>query len=135
MLYRYEVDTAKENLLDVTPLMEQAVAQSGVQNGMCLAFCPHEDAGLALLEKNTDTVVDFLSDLDRLMPQRANTAHPDGGQAYAAACKSALLGVSRGVAVSGAALQLAANTAVYLCEYQGAQRRTLYVKVYSGGDI
>jgi hypothetical protein len=58
------------------PEVRQAVKDSGVQSGLCLVFCPHTTAGLALNSYlDPATAKDIRHELDRLVPTRVDFAH------------------------------------------------------------
>jgi len=40
----------KEELLDVTPVIKDAVNSSGINNGLCIVFVPHTTAGITINE-------------------------------------------------------------------------------------
>ena len=61
MLYRYTLDTPTEDFCPITAQVQGAVAESGVQDGICLVYCPHTTAGITINENaDPDVVTDLL---------------------------------------------------------------------------
>ena len=56
-------------LLEVTPLVEKALAASGLTEGAVLVYCPHTTAGVTVNENADPTVRrDIAMALERLVP-------------------------------------------------------------------
>ncbi|RLC99466.1 MAG: YjbQ family protein [Chloroflexi bacterium] len=116
---------------DITAQVQAVVDRSGVQDGVCLVFCPHTTAGLTLNE-NWDPAVqhDIGVGLDVISPQRAEYRHGEGNSP--AHLKSSLLGASQMVLIVGGKLMLGTWQGIYLAEFDGPRRRKVLVKVMAG---
>jgi len=115
----------------ITAQVQAVVDRSGVQDGVCLVFCPHTTAGLTLNE-NWDPAVqhDIGVGLDVISPQRAEYRHGEGNSP--AHLKSSLLGASQMVLIVGGKLMLGTWQGIYLAEFDGPRRRKVLVKVMAG---
>ena len=127
-----EVSTrARQEFYDITTQGQAAVAASGVQEGVCVLFCPHTTAGLTLNENwDPDVRHDLGVGLDALSPVRDRYRHSEGNSP--AHLKSSLAGASVTLIVSGGKLVLGRWQGVYLAEFDGPRRRRILVKVMAG---
>ena len=75
MIRTISVRTRKRNeLLDITDEVRQAVTESGVQNGLCQIFVPHTTAAVTINEKaDPDVAMDIETTLERLMRREIPT--------------------------------------------------------------
>jgi secondary thiamine-phosphate synthase enzyme len=116
-----EVPTRGRELVDLTREAARVVAQSGVQRGLCVAFCAHTSASLCIQE-NADRNVqrDLLAWLERVAPDGdPRYAHDDEGpDDMAAHLRSVLTGVSATIPIVGGALALGTWQALYLIEHR-----------------
>ena len=46
MLYTYHLTTPVTGFVTITAQVKGAVAESGVQSGICVVYCPHTTAGI-----------------------------------------------------------------------------------------
>ena len=112
--------------LDITRLVNEAIAALGVEDGWCRVFVPHTTAGLAVNEAaDPDVMVDLLAALERLAPWRADYRHGEGNSA--AHVKSVLVGSTLTLPVKGGRLDLGAWQGVFLMEFDGPRRRRVRV--------
>ena len=116
---------------DVTTQVQAIISSSGVQEGVCVLFCPHTTAGLTLNE-NWDPSVqhDIGIGLDAISPPRSEYRHGEGNSP--AHLKSSLLGASLSVLVTDGKLVLGAWQGIYLAEFDGPRQRKVFVKVMAG---
>ena len=129
---RIEVATkGRQGFHDITAEVQAAVKRSGVQEGVCVVFCPHTTAGLTLNE-NWDASVqhDIGLGLDAISPPRAEYRHGEGNSP--AHLKSSLVGASQFVPVAAGRLVLGSWQGIYLAEFDGPRRRKVLVKVMAG---
>ena len=118
-------------LVDITAQVQQAVAQSGIREGMCTVFVPHTTAGLTINENADPTVrSDILKELDKIVPWRDNYEHMEGNAA--AHIKASLMGASHLVPVVGGRLRLGTWQGIYLAEFDGPRSRHVWIKVMAG---
>ncbi len=116
--------------VDVTGLVQAAVAELGLADGAVLVFNPHTTAGVTINEgADPDVVRDMLGVLDRLVPWRDGYRHAEGNAA--AHVKASLMGSSITIAVQGGQLQLGTWQKIWFCEFDGPRRRRLWVSAAS----
>jgi len=41
MLYEYTISAQREDFYNITPQVREAVAKSGITNGIAVVYCPH----------------------------------------------------------------------------------------------
>ena len=58
MLYEYSLSAQREDFYNITSQVREAVAKSGVKDGVAVVFCPHTTAGLTINE-NADPDASF----------------------------------------------------------------------------
>jgi len=123
--------SGRQSFEDITQQVQQAVSESGVQEGLCHLFCPHTTAGLVVNE-NWDPSVprDIGMVLDELVPQRRDYHHREGNSP--AHIKSSLVGASQTLFVSGGRLVLGSWQGIFLAEFDGPRTRRVLVKVVEG---
>ena len=123
----------KIDLVDITADVQDVVDQAGVSEGTCFVYCPHTTAGIVLNE-NWDTSVerDIAMVLDRTAPQDLSYRHGEGNAP--AHVKSVLVGSDHFVFVRGGSLRMGRWQGIFLAEFDGPRRRTLWVKVVADGD-
>jgi secondary thiamine-phosphate synthase enzyme len=118
----------RTDLVDLTELLAEMLATSGMRSGALVAYVPHTTAGITINE-NADPSVprDVLMVLDRLVPASLPFSHAEGnGDAHA---KAVLVGSSVTIPVEGGRLQLGTWQGVFFAEFDGPRRRRLLVQL------
>ncbi len=120
----------RRQLVDVTSFVQEAVAASGFEEGLCHVAVPHTTAAV-LLNENADPAVgeDILAALGAMLPPVA-WRHAEGNSD--AHVLSTLVGHSVTVPISNGELALGRWQAVYLLELDGPRRRELWVTCLGG---
>jgi secondary thiamine-phosphate synthase enzyme len=129
MISRISVFTRnKEALEEITHRVGQAVARSGVQEGMCYLFVPHTTAGV-LINENADPSVarDILSQFEAMVPSKAHYQHLEGNAP--AHIKASIVGTSVTVPVEKGRLALGRWQGIFLAEFDGPRERDVVVQV------
>ena len=128
MIVQLEVQTrAKSELQDITSQVQQAVAQSGVQEGTCHVFVPHTTAGLTLNENwDPDVRGDLVRALSAMVPDLPYR-HGEGNSP--AHLMSTLVGASETLLISGGRLVLGTWQGLYLAEFDGPRRRRVLLSI------
>jgi secondary thiamine-phosphate synthase enzyme len=128
MMARLDVRSrAHSELLDITAQVQQAVRESGVQEGVCHVFVPHTTAGLTLNE-NWDP--DVRGDLVRAMAAMVPDVPYHHGEGNSPAhLMSTLVGASETLLVTGGKLMLGSWQGVYLAEFDGPRSRRVLVRI------
>jgi len=127
-----EVHTSgREQFIDITPEIIKFLAQSGVQEGMCLVYVPHTTAGITINEGADPSVVDdILMQLNQLIPWSNGYRHSEGNSS--AHIKSLLTGAEKTMPVTGGKLTLGTWQKIFFCEFDGPRRRKVIIKVLAG---
>jgi secondary thiamine-phosphate synthase enzyme len=128
----FEVATSRrEQFVDITRQVAEAVATSGVADGAALIYCPHTTAGITINENaDPDVVTDLLAGLERLAPRHAGWRHAEGNSD--GHLKASLIGSSVTVPLSGGRLALGTWQGIYLGEFDGPRHRRVSVTVLAG---
>jgi len=126
---RIDVRTCRrEELVDITPLVVDAVRASGIDEGLVSVYCPHTTAGVTINEHaDPDVGRDIIDGLARLAPSAAGWRHAEGNSD--AHVKAALVGAGAVVPVTGARPALGTWQGVFLCEVDGPRDRRVLVTV------
>ena len=128
MLYEYSLSTPREDFYNITPQVREAVAKSGVTDGIAVIFCPHTTAGITINENaDPDVVRDMLLSLREAYPDRPQFRHAEGNSA--AHLKASAVGSSVTVIIENGKPLLGTWQGVYFCEFDPPRNRKFYVKV------
>jgi len=126
---RIDVRTTKHaQLINIDSLVQQAVNESGVTDGLVHVFVPHTTAGITINENaDPDVVHDIIETLDRLVPWRNNYRHSEGNSA--AHVKASMMGFSVTVPIQNGQLTFGTWQSIYFCEFDGPRSRHVQVQV------
>ncbi len=133
MIYEINLKTsARTQFIDITRQVGAVVAQSGVEEGICVIYVPHTTAAVTVNENADPTVrKDIAKVLDKLVPWiEPFYEHAEGNSA--AHVKSSLMGCSQTVIVKDGRLLLGTWQGIYFCEFDGPRNRKVYVKIVKG---
>jgi secondary thiamine-phosphate synthase enzyme len=127
-----EISTrGRQAFQDITAEVQEAISRSGVQEGICVVFCPHTTAGLTINENWDPTVQHDLGlGLDAISPRRAEYRHGEGNSP--AHIKSSLVGASLCVLITDGKLVLGTWQGIYLAEFDGPRHRKVLIKTMAG---
>jgi secondary thiamine-phosphate synthase enzyme len=116
--------------LNVTPQVEEAVAKSGVQEGLVLVNAMHITASVYINDDEQGLLRDYDEFLERLAPQEAvyrhNETGEDNGDAHV---KRQIMGREVVVAITGGQLDLGPWEQIFYGEFDGRRRKRVLVKV------
>jgi len=129
---RIDVATdSRTRLIDITNIVSDELAKTGVKNGICHVYMPHTTAGLTINENaDPDVARDILAGLARLVPVTGDYRHAEGNSD--AHIKASLMGFSLTVPVIDGCLALGTWQALYFCEFDGPRHRHFLVGITSG---
>jgi secondary thiamine-phosphate synthase enzyme len=129
---RIEVRTTRrEDLVDVTAMVAETVSASGAESGIVVVSSPHTTCGVTVNENaDPDVVRDVLHGLERIFPREGGWRHFEGNSD--AHLKTALVGTSATLPISGGRMALGPWQAIYLAEFDGPRSRKLDVTVVPG---
>lgn len=120
----------RTQFLDITSQLSGFVRESGVKEGVLLAYVPHTTAGITINENADPSVTrDILMVLNRVVPVSNEYQHAEGNSD--AHIKASLMGSSVTVIVSGGRLVLGTWQGVYFCEFDGPRSRKVNLKLIS----
>lgn len=125
----FEVTTrTRDQLINITAQVQQAVRAMGIAEDVVTVFTPHTTCGVTINENaDPDVPADMLRLLDAMIPWRQPFyRHSEGNTA--AHVKASLMGSSVDVLVTCGHLQLGVWQGVFLCEFDGPRTRRVWVK-------
>jgi secondary thiamine-phosphate synthase enzyme len=118
----------RDELVDITGRVADAVRASGIAEGLVSVHCPHTTAGVTLNEHaDPDVARDMIDALARLAPLKAGWHHAEGNSD--AHVKAALVGAGTVIPVTGGRPALGTWQGVFLCEFDGPRDRHVLVTV------
>jgi len=118
----------REEMIDITDLVQQAVSDSGVDSGQVFCFVPHTTAAITINENaDPDVQRDIIYKLNKEIPQQEGYRHGEGNSD--AHVKSSLVGSSETVLIEDGRLVLGRWQGIYFCEFDGPRSRRLILKV------
>ena len=129
MFIKLDVTTKKHTeMQDITRLIQKAVSDSGVKDGICTVFVPHTTAAVTINENaDPDVVKDFTKEINKIVPWEDGYLHTEGNSA--AHLKSSMIGFSEQIIIDNGKLVLGTWQGIYFCEFDGPRRRKVYVKI------
>ena len=124
----YELNTCEFGFHDITDQVREALAQSGVTEGLCTVFAPHTTAAITINENaDPDVQHDLKLALKDTFPDRREFRHSEGNSS--AHLMSSVIGASETVVVAGGQLMLGTWQDIYFCEFDGPRHRRFYVQL------
>jgi secondary thiamine-phosphate synthase enzyme len=132
-MHTFEVRTHRRNeLVEITDRVRQALGKAGVKQGIAVIYCPHTTAAITINENaDPDVVHDMLAHLERAVPQRQpDFRHGEGNSD--SHIKASLVGSSATVLIAGGDLVLGRWQGVFFCEFDGPRTRTVHVQFFGG---
>lgn len=131
MIFEYKLNTPSQGLVDITTELCEAIKESGVNEGICVVFCPHTTAAVTINENaDLDVRSDFVAGMDRIFPNMEIFRHREGNSD--AHLKSSAVGVSEVIIIRKGKPLLGTWQGVYFCEFDGPRTRKFYVKIMKG---
>lgn len=116
----------KTAFVDITSLVQAAVAELGVKAGAVTVFVPHTTAGVTINENaDPDVLTDIKAGLEKIIPWNGHYRHNEGNSA--AHIKAGLMGSSVRVLVENGRMQLGTWQAIYFCEFDGPRTRLVWI--------
>lgn len=115
----------RRQLIDVTSFVQQPVAASGLDDGLCHVYVPHTTAAL-LINENADPAVpeDILAALAAILPN-LTWRHTEGNSD--AHVLATLVGGALTVPISGGELALGRWQGIFLLELDGPRKREIWI--------
>src|SRR5882672_11268041 len=128
-MHRLDVQTRdRTEFIDVTRRIQEIVAQSEIQSGICTIYVPHTTAGCTINEHaDPDVARDMLMEINKIVPFQDNYRHNEGNSA--AHIKASFVGCSHSVPIDQGRLALGTWQGIFLCEFDGPRTRQLFVQL------
>jgi len=126
--------TTRQETINLLEEVNGIVMGSGVDEGICLVYCPHTTAGLVVNSYlDPKTPQDIIAEIDRLIPTRLDFFHTvDTPSDAAGHVKSSLAGVHQAFIVHDGKLVIGHSQGILFAEFDGPRKREVYVKVMKG---
>ncbi|MFW6123651.1 MAG: secondary thiamine-phosphate synthase enzyme YjbQ [Acidobacteriota bacterium] len=117
----------KEELIDMTSQIQEAVQSSGINNGVCVVYVPHTTAGVAINE-NADPSVkqDILMALRKMIPDSLPYTHAEGNSP--SHVKASVIGSSVEILIKNTHLVLGTWQGIFFCEFDGPRQRKIHIQ-------
>ena len=116
--------------VNITPQVEEAVAKSGIGEGMALVSAMHITAGVYVNDAEAGLIQDIDDWLDKVAPQGPDYRHHQTGESNGDAhLKSLLIHHEVIVPITDGRLDLGPWQQVYYAEFDGRRRKRLIIKV------
>jgi len=128
----YKVKTAeKEEVVDITGMVKEALDSSGITEGLALVFPHHTSSAVYLSDSDQSLALDYLDVTGRLVPGKADYRHNDIDYKHNAAAhlKAILTGLGVTLPVTDGRLDLGLYQTVYYAEFDGGREKSFLVKV------
>src|SRR6476469_906893 len=120
---------SREELVEFTETVQQALTESGVEEGSILLFVQHTTAGLTINENaDPDVPRDMLHALRTLIPQHG-MGFRHGEENSDAHIKASLVGPTVTVPFADGRLLLGRWQGIFLCEFDGGRERKVIMMI------
>ena len=121
----------RQEFINITPQVEEAVEKSGIKEGLCLVNAMHITASVFINDNEAGLHQDFAAWLERMAPYgkdkyRHNLTGEDNGDAH---LKRTVMGREVVIAVTGGKLDFGPWEQVFYGEFDGQRRKRVLVKV------
>lgn len=131
-LFSYQIKTdEKQSFTSLDHYLNEALQESGVEEGILVVYCPHTTAAITINENaDPDVKTDLKLGLDETFPNKEAYIHMEGNSD--GHMKSSVVGASETLIISDGKPILGMWQSVYFCEFDGPRTRTFYVKIIEG---
>jgi secondary thiamine-phosphate synthase enzyme len=118
----------RDDMVDISSEVADAVRESGITEGICTVFTPHTTAAVTINENaDPDVQADIITGLNALAFEKMSFRHGEGNSP--AHIKSSLVGCSEIVIISGSRPVLGTWQGIYLCEFDGPRSRKVHIHI------
>jgi secondary thiamine-phosphate synthase enzyme len=124
----------RQELIEITDQVREAVRSSGIDAGICLLYCPHTTAALTINScMDPATAADLQGEVDRLVPTRVNFHHTyDTPSDAAGHIKTSLVGGQMALILHAGEVVLGSSQGIFFWEYDGPRPRRVHLKIMAG---
>jgi secondary thiamine-phosphate synthase enzyme len=116
----------KDEIIDITETVEDALREMKAENGVCVVFAAHTTCALTTADLDPGTDLDLLEALRRVLP-RMSYRHPHDPSHTPDHILSSILGPSLALPYANGRLLLGTWQRVVLVELDGPRRRTVHI--------
>ena len=121
----------RQEFVNITSQVEEAVAKSGINEGLCLVNAMHITASVFINDNEPGLHEDFLKWVERLAPYvvdkyKHNLTGEDNGDAH---LKRTIMGREVVVAITGGKLDFGPWEQVFYGEFDGQRKKRVLVKI------
>lgn len=122
----------RRELIHITPDVSDAVAESGIENGLCLVNSMHITSSVFINDNESGLHGDFERWLEELAPEkpydryRHNDGTEDNGDAH---LKRTIMGREVVIAITDGKLDLGPWEAVFYGEFDGMRKKRALIKI------
>ncbi len=128
---KFTLKTERQGYYNITSTVRRVIADSGVQDGICVVFCPHTTGAITINENaDPDVQHDLVIGFDEAFPDRRVFRHGEGNSDAHLKCST--VGASETIIVEDGRPLLGIWQGIYFCEFDGPRTRNYYVKVIEG---
>lgn len=123
---------ARRDYINITPQVQDAVTQSGIQEGLCLVNAMHITASVYINDDEQGLLGDYDKWLEKLAPHAPTSQyrHNDTGEDNADAhLKRQVMGREVVVAVTRGRLDFGTWEQIFYGEFDGRRRKRVLVKI------
>ncbi len=118
-------------LLNITPQVESALAESGIREGLCLVNAMHITASVFINDDESGLHNDFEKWLEKLAPEKPHSQYRHNGSEDNADAhlKRTLMGREAVVAVTGGRLDFGPWERIFYGEFDGKRAKRVLIKI------
>lgn len=118
-------------LLNITPQVESALAESGIREGLCLVNAMHITASVFINDDESGLHEDFEKWLEKLAPEKPHSQYRHNGAEDNADAhlKRTLMGREVVVAVTGGRLDFGPWERIFYGEFDGKRPKRALIKI------
>ncbi len=121
----------RRQFINITPNVEHALAQSGIQEGLCLVNAMHITASVFINDDESGLHSDFESWLEGLAPEKpysryAHNGYEDNADAH---LKRTVMGREVVVAVTNGRLDFGPWEQIFYGEFDGKRKKKIMIKI------
>ena len=132
--YRKELwfDTPnRRDYVNITPQVDEALAESGIREGLCLVNAMHITASVYINDAEPGLIADYDDWLEKLAPHEpvSQYRHNNGEDNADAHMKRQIMGREVVVAITNAKLDLGPWEQIHYAEFDGRRKKRVLVKI------
>ncbi|MBN2190744.1 MAG: YjbQ family protein [Candidatus Aureabacteria bacterium] len=122
----------REQALDITEKVDEALRESGISEGLCVVNSLHTSSGIIISDSDMLLNEDMSGILAGIVPQKDSYLHNDNDfkKNASAHLKAMIMGLGVTIPVSSSRLDLGTYQTIYYLEYDGKREKTFLVKCF-----